>query len=159
MIRAGALLVVLSGVSPCIAQEAPVMPPTPVVNAKPVATDNQMLHKYVWSTIGFDGPLSATLSSGLDHVRTSPTEWGAGREGCSRNSGTGNTPLRTKTLQVRTLFSSNLSVARRRAHSGSKTSPTRRTGGLAAGGCRDEYHARTGRAVCSIGHGETPEYR
>jgi len=42
---------------------------------KPVATDNQMLHKYVWSTIGFDGALSATLSSTLDQWQNSPPQW------------------------------------------------------------------------------------
>jgi hypothetical protein len=84
MIRAGVLLAVLSGAAPCIAQEAPAVAPPPIVTPKPVATDNEMLHKYVWSTIGLDGAISATLGSGLDQLRTSPTEWGAGREGYAR---------------------------------------------------------------------------
>ena len=42
---------------------------------KPVATDNQMLHKYVWSTIGLDGAIGATLSSGLAQWQNTPTEW------------------------------------------------------------------------------------
>jgi hypothetical protein len=84
VIRTGVLLALLSGVSPCIAQEAPVTAPMPVVSPKPVATDNEMLHKYVWSTIGLDGAIGATLGSGLDQLRTSPTEWGAGREGYAR---------------------------------------------------------------------------
>jgi len=84
MIRAGVLLAVLARAAPCIAQEAPAVAPRPVVNPKPVATDNEMLHKYVWSTIGFEGALNATLGSGLDQLRTSPTEWGAGREGYAR---------------------------------------------------------------------------
>jgi hypothetical protein len=86
MTRTWVLCALLGGAAPCIAQEVPVIAPAPVVNAKPVATDNQMLHKYVWSTIGFDGALSATLSSGLDEAR-SPTEWGAGREGYARRAG------------------------------------------------------------------------
>ena len=46
-----------------------------VIVPKPVATDNQMLHKYVWSTIGFDGAISATLASSLDQWQNSPPEW------------------------------------------------------------------------------------
>ncbi len=71
-------LLLTAGAVPCIAQdEAPapkpqVAPPVP----KPVASDNQMLHKYVWSTIGTDGMISASLSAGFDQVRSSPTEWG-----------------------------------------------------------------------------------
>jgi len=42
---------------------------------KPVATDNQMLRKYVWSTIGMDGALNATLSSAFDQWQNSPPEW------------------------------------------------------------------------------------
>jgi hypothetical protein len=42
---------------------------------KPVATDNQMLHKYVWSTIGLDGAVTATLSSALEQWQNSPSEW------------------------------------------------------------------------------------
>ena len=45
-------LVWLSGAVLSAADDAP----------KPVATDNQMLHKYVWSTIGLDGAIGATLS-------------------------------------------------------------------------------------------------
>ncbi len=63
-----AALVFLAGALPAIAQE----PPVP----KPVATDDQMLHKYVWSTLGFDGALSATMSAAFDQARASPTEWG-----------------------------------------------------------------------------------
>ena len=63
---------------PCVAQELPVVPP------KPVATDNQMLHKYVWSTIGLDGALSATLASGLDQWKRSPPEWNMDAAGYTR---------------------------------------------------------------------------
>ena len=41
----------------------------------PVATKRQMLHKYVWSTLGVDGAIHATLTSGLDQWRESPPEW------------------------------------------------------------------------------------
>jgi hypothetical protein len=65
----GVVVALLAGVAPCVAQEAPVAVP------KPVATDRQMLQKYVWSTIGFDGTLNATLASGLDQWKKSPPEW------------------------------------------------------------------------------------
>lgn len=41
----------------------------------PVATKRQLLHKYVWSTLGVDGAIHATLTSGLDQWRESPPEW------------------------------------------------------------------------------------
>ena len=56
-------------------------PAQPVEVAKPVATDEQLLHKYVWSTLGFDGLLSATLSSALDQWRESPPEWDLSKTG------------------------------------------------------------------------------
>ena len=77
-----ASLILAGGAVPCIAQEPPVQPvpavlPVPPPPPKPVATDDQMLHKYVWSTIGFDGALAASISAGIDQVRSSPTEWGS----------------------------------------------------------------------------------
>jgi hypothetical protein len=51
---------------------------------KPVAHDRELLHKYVWSTLGVDGALHATLSSGLDQIRQSPTEWGDGGSGYAK---------------------------------------------------------------------------
>jgi hypothetical protein len=74
------VLALLAGAVSCVAQDTPVAGPTP----KPVATDNQMLHKYVWSTIGFDGALSATLFSGLDQWRGSPPEWSMDAKGYAR---------------------------------------------------------------------------
>ena len=71
-------LMLAASAVPCIAQEE-VPAPTPQVAPpvpKPVASDDQMLRKYVWSTIGGDGILSATLSAAFDQVRSSPTEWG-----------------------------------------------------------------------------------
>jgi hypothetical protein len=73
-----ALLAVACTAFPCLAQEAPVSEP------KPVATDHQMLHKYVWSTLGFDGALSATLDSGLDQWRGNPPEWSMDAAGYTR---------------------------------------------------------------------------
>jgi len=73
-----ALLAVACTAVRCFAQEAPVPEP------KPVATDHQMLHKYVWSTLGFDGALSATLSSALDQWKGSPPEWSQDANGYSR---------------------------------------------------------------------------
>ena len=64
-------LVIVAGAVPCIAQEPPV-----VRMPKPVASDSQLLHKYIWSTIGLEGAISASLSSGFDQWRQSPTEWG-----------------------------------------------------------------------------------
>ena len=73
-----ALLAVACTAVRCFAQEAPVPEP------KPVATDHQMLHKYVWSTLGFDGALSATLGSALDQWKGSPPEWSQDANGYSR---------------------------------------------------------------------------
>jgi len=73
-----ALLIRAGTAVPCVAQETPAVPP------KPVATDNQMLHKYVWSTIGLDGALSATLASGLDQWKRSPPEWNMDAAGYTR---------------------------------------------------------------------------
>jgi hypothetical protein len=65
------VLTLLASAVPSFAQEVPVAGP------KPVASDNEMLHKYVWSTIGFDGALGATMSASIDQVRSSPSEWGS----------------------------------------------------------------------------------
>jgi len=47
----------------------------------PVLNKHELLHKYVWSTLGPDGALGTTVSSGLDQVRHSPEEWGTGWSG------------------------------------------------------------------------------
>ena len=67
-------LLLLAGAVPGRAQSIP----------KAVATDNEMLHKYVWSTLGLDGAAGATLSSGLDQWQTSPPEWGEDGTGFAR---------------------------------------------------------------------------
>lgn len=62
----------LAGAVPCLAQDAP------------VASDHELLHKCVWSTLGLDGALSATLASGLDQWRDSPPEWDLSATGYAR---------------------------------------------------------------------------
>jgi|SRR5450759_4133056 hypothetical protein len=78
MRAAWVVLALLVGAVPCLAQDPPVVDP------KPVATDNQMLHKYVWSTLGLDGAVSATLGSSLDQWKESPPEWGLDGTGYTR---------------------------------------------------------------------------
>jgi hypothetical protein len=63
---------------PCLAQDATVTTP------KPVAHDRELLHKYVWSTLGLDGAFHSTLASSLDQVRQSPTEWDGGAGGYAK---------------------------------------------------------------------------
>ena len=83
-------LTLASSVAPCIAQELKQAPelkeaqepkelkePRELPVPKPVATDNEMLKKYVWSTLGTDGMLSATVGSAFDQARANPTEWGS----------------------------------------------------------------------------------
>jgi hypothetical protein len=77
---AGLVLALLAGAVSCAAQDAPLSGPTP----KPVATDHQMLHKYVWSTLGTDGAISATMGAGLDQWKASPPEWSLDSNGFMR---------------------------------------------------------------------------
>ena len=79
-IARGALLVLFAVACPalpCFAQE-------PVLEPKPVATDHEMRHKYIWSTLGFDGALSATISASLDQWKGSPPEWSMDAAGFTR---------------------------------------------------------------------------
>jgi hypothetical protein len=69
------LLALLAFGVPCRAQDSS------GGGTKPVATDDQMLHKYVWSTIGLDGAIAATLSAGFDQWRESPPEWNLDAKG------------------------------------------------------------------------------
>ena len=55
--------------SPSSAQDVAPTPP-------PVASKHQLLKKYVWSTLGTDGAIHATLASGLEQWRGAPPEWG-----------------------------------------------------------------------------------
>jgi hypothetical protein len=59
-------------------------PAAAAVPQPPIASDAQLLHKYVWSTLGFDGLLSATISSGLDQWHESPPEWDVTRAGYTK---------------------------------------------------------------------------
>ena len=72
LIRTGVLLTLVAGAAPCFAQDSPVVPPDA---PKPVLTDHELLHKYVWSTLGLEGGLYATLASGLDQWHDSPPQW------------------------------------------------------------------------------------
>lgn len=71
-------LAVLAGAAPCVAQDSTVVDPTPV------ATDHELRQKYIWSKLGLQGALRATLSSGLGQWRDSPEEWATGGTGYSR---------------------------------------------------------------------------
>lgn len=87
---AGAAWVVvalLAGAVPGLAQDPPVVEPTqevgptPVGGSKPVANNAEMRQKYIWSTLGIEGALSATLDSGLDQWQGKPPEWGMDASG------------------------------------------------------------------------------
>ena len=77
------VLALFAGTHPCLAQ------PSPVIDPKPVATDHQMLHKYVWSTLGVEGAFNATVGGAIDQWRNSPPEWGTGPEGLRETLGVG----------------------------------------------------------------------
>ena len=97
---ASAVLALLAGAVTCSAQQdGPLAPPPPTIDSggllqgllkpeggdpKPVATDHEMLHKYVWSTLGLDGAISATLGSGLHQWKESPPEWSMDANGYAR---------------------------------------------------------------------------
>ena len=79
MTRAASMVVaLLVGAVPCFAQDSP------VVGLTPVANDHELLHKYVWSTFGLERAIRATLASGLEQRRDSPSEWGTGATGYAR---------------------------------------------------------------------------
>ena len=73
MIQIVVVLTLVVGAAPCFAYESPVVPPDP---PKPVLNDHELLHKYVWSTLGLEGALYATLASGLDQWHGEPTGMG-----------------------------------------------------------------------------------
>lgn len=74
---AGIVLAALVGVRTSEAQDAPPVPP-------PVKNNNQLLQKYVWSTLGPEGAISATLLAGVDQWRVDPPEWGTGASGYAK---------------------------------------------------------------------------
>jgi hypothetical protein len=61
-------LVILTA-APCRADDP--QPPPPVLN------DDGLLRKYVWSTLGTEGALHATLWSAFEQWRGAPPEWSA----------------------------------------------------------------------------------
>jgi hypothetical protein len=50
----------------------------------PVLNDQQLLRKYVWSTLGPAGAIGATVATSIDHWRGEPPEWGGGASGFSK---------------------------------------------------------------------------
>ena len=79
LIRAAWLALILSvGASPCFAQDQPDNSP------KPVASDHELLRKYVWSTLGLEGAIRATLASGLDQWQEAPPEWNSDATGYAK---------------------------------------------------------------------------
>ena len=79
-----AALALLVNAVPCFAQDPPAVPPPIALDSAPVANDQQLLDKYVWTRLGLEGALLATLSSGLDQWRASPPEWGGGASGYAK---------------------------------------------------------------------------
>lgn len=102
MTPAWVVLALLVGAVPCVAQDPPDVAPALAVDSderrrgsptrgegeggdpKPVASDQALLHKYVWSTLGPEGVFRAALKSGLDQWRESPPEWGTGGTGYAK---------------------------------------------------------------------------
>lgn len=76
---AGIVLAALVGVRTCEAQDAPPVPP-------PVKNNHELLHKYLWSTYGPEGVISAMMLGGLDQWRVDPPEWGTGTTGYAKRS-------------------------------------------------------------------------
>ena len=70
---AGMLAAIVATANIGFAQDAPVANP-------PVLTNHELLHKYVWSALGAEGALSATLFAGFDQWRDAPSDWGGGGE-------------------------------------------------------------------------------
>lgn len=70
-----AVLVGWAATATASAQDPPAAAPPPVLN------NDQLLHKYVWATLGTEGALHATLGSALDQWRDSPDEWGTDAKG------------------------------------------------------------------------------
>ena len=78
-----AALAVLLGVIPASAQVLEAAP-SPPLKPPAVLNDEQLLKKYVVSTLGGPGALSATLASALDQWQRSPPEWGTASEGYAK---------------------------------------------------------------------------
>jgi hypothetical protein len=72
------VVALLVGVDSCLAQDSPVVEP------KPVANNHELLRKYVWSPLGAEGAISATLASSFEQWRDAPPEWGNGVPGYAK---------------------------------------------------------------------------
>ena len=96
---ASVMLTLAAGAASCFAQDSRIGPPALAVDSgklrpdspqsegagpKPVASDHELLHKYVWSTLGLEGAIQATVSSGIDQWGKSPPEWSADATGYAR---------------------------------------------------------------------------
>ena len=68
-------MVLLTGFLPSIAFGQDATAPAAVLN------DEQLLQKYVWSTLGLDGIGHAALVAGYDQWRGKPDEWRSGWDG------------------------------------------------------------------------------
>jgi len=68
----------LFGADACLAQDSP------KVESKPVANNHQLLRKYVWSPLGAEGAINATLASSIEQWRDAPPEWGDGMPGYAK---------------------------------------------------------------------------
>jgi hypothetical protein len=55
-----------------------------VAETKSVANDDELLRKYVRSTLGFEGAVHAALMSTWEQWRNSPPEWGQGPDGYAK---------------------------------------------------------------------------
>jgi hypothetical protein len=75
------VLALLVGAVPCFAQDSAKRDAREGVDPKPVANNHEMLHKYVWSTLGLEGAIHATVAGSLDQWKKSPPEWGTGASG------------------------------------------------------------------------------
>jgi hypothetical protein len=73
----------LAGATASFAQETP--PPVP----PPVLNDQQLLRKYVWSTLGLDGVIGAAVVGGVEQWQRYPPEWGGGMSGYSKRWASG----------------------------------------------------------------------
>jgi len=80
----------LIGVLPCVAQTPPAVVDGAAVdsssgaNLTPVANNHELLREYVWSRLGLQGAVNATLSGAFDQWRGSPAVWGNGAAGYAR---------------------------------------------------------------------------
>jgi hypothetical protein len=73
-----ALLALLVIAVPCLAQAPRGDAPTSV------ATDQEMLHDYLLTTLGVEGAVRATMASGLEQWRELPTAWNADGSGYAK---------------------------------------------------------------------------